>query len=509
MVADEHNLPAPRFTLTRRATLKRGGLVLGLTVPAVSALLSSCSDSDGKSDPNAPAKGEKYGGTGVADRAVDAAKALGISGPLTLVAPSGNVGNFEPFYDEWASRTGIKMQSLELPIGQFTDKLFSSATAKTDAWDLIAIQPRLMGDLIGANAIAELTEYVDKHQPDIDDADHGFLPLQREYASRYEGKAYAIPVDGDNWIYAYRKDLLDDADNQAAFKSEYGYDLAPATTWAQYRDIAEFFTGDGVYGAADLVSSGWSFWFWELRYASRAKPQAYYFDDDMNPLVNTPEGIAALEDLINLKDFMPKDIPSWGYTESYAAMGKGEVVQETAWTSLAKYLNSDDSAVKDKWATAPMPGTEIDGEVVSRHIYAYGGSLVVWNYSKASEAAYLFAQWISSPEISGRMTAEAGFADPFRISDMGSEQLAEIYSADVMADYIRVAETSVPEIMIKGSNEYSNVLDENITRAFAGQISAAEAMANVESAWNDITSRLGRDEQKAAWQSLKSTYPQG
>ena len=34
-------------------------------------------------------------------------------------------------------------------------------------------------------------------------------------------------------VYLYRKDLFEDPDIQAAFKEQYGYDLAPATTFDQ------------------------------------------------------------------------------------------------------------------------------------------------------------------------------------------------------------------------------------------------------------------------------------
>lgn len=53
---------------------------------------------------------------------------------------------------------------------------------------------------------------------------------------------YGLPWKPDVMVYYYRKDWLEDDANKAAFKEKYGYDLAPAKTWEQYQDIAEFFT---------------------------------------------------------------------------------------------------------------------------------------------------------------------------------------------------------------------------------------------------------------------------
>ena len=506
----ENLVQRPNGPLTRRALLGRG-TAIGLGATTLPALLAACGSDDEDTSKAAGGAKKTYGGTGVADRAVGAARDLGAGTGLTLAFSSGNAGNFEPFYDEWKEQTGCSVKSHEIPVDQFVDKIFASATAKTSDWDLLAVQPRLFGDLIGAGALADISSYVDKYDPELDNEEHGFFQPQNRYATSYNGKVYGLDDDGDNFIYVFRRDLIEDPKEQQAFKSRFGYELAPATTWKQFRDIAEFFTreDDGLYGAAELVSTGWSFWFWQLRYASTAAPQAYYFDDDMQPLVNSPGGIAALQNLVDLKPFMPKDIPSWNYTQTYAEFAKGNIAQETAWSSLAKFSNSPEtSKVSDKWGSARMPGTEVDGKLISRSIYGFGGSLMVWGHSKEAELAYLFGQWITSPELSGQMTAQPGFSDPFRINDSKNEQLAEIYSREVMEAYPQTAAESVPEIMLKGSNEYSNALDENITRAFAGQIDAEEAMSNVERDWNSITKRLGVESQKEAWQYLKDSYPQ-
>ena len=54
---------------------------------------------------------------------------------------------------------------------------------------------------------------------------------------------------------------------------------------------------------------------------------------------------------------------------------------------------------------------------------------------------------------------------------------------------------AVLDLRIRGSAEYLNVLDVEVSRALADEISAQEALDNVATQWNEITDRLGRDEQ--------------
>ena len=57
----------------------------------------------------------------------------------------------------------------------------------------------------------------------------------------WAGKTYGMPSNSAVMMMFYRKDLFEDPTEQAAFKEQYGYDLAVPQTWDQYRDTAEFF----------------------------------------------------------------------------------------------------------------------------------------------------------------------------------------------------------------------------------------------------------------------------
>ena len=60
---------------------------------------------------------------------------------------------------------------------------------------------------------------------------------------------------------------------------------------------------------------------------------------------------------------------------------------------------------------------------------------------------------------------------------------------------------AVLDLRIRGSAEYLNVLDVEVSRALAGEISSQEALDNVAAGWDEITDRLGRDEQLAQYRA--------
>ena len=63
-----------------------------------------------------------------------------------------------------------------------------------------------------------------------------------DYFKDGSGDVFGVPMEAFIKVYLYRKDLFEAADAKAAFRAQYGYGLAPATSFEQYRDNAEFFT---------------------------------------------------------------------------------------------------------------------------------------------------------------------------------------------------------------------------------------------------------------------------
>src|SRR5699024_3573649 len=106
----------------------------------------------------------------------------------------------------------------------------------------------------------------------------------------------------------YRADLFEDPDEQAAFKAEYGRELAPPTTYDELVDIATFFNrpDDELYGTC--VGGIPSSIFGDHTYITYGQG-ANYGDLDTGELtLDTPEQVKTLQILDQLTALNP---PGW------------------------------------------------------------------------------------------------------------------------------------------------------------------------------------------------------
>ena len=81
------------------------------------------------------------------------------------------------------------------------------------------------------------------------------------------------------------------------------------------------------------------------------------------------------------------------------------------------------------------------------------------------------------------------------------------FDRESAADYLDAIKNTINhpnavlDIRITGSAEYLQTLDVEISRAVAGETSPQEALNNVAKAWNEITDRLGRENQLQQYRS--------
>lgn len=151
---------------------------------------------------------------------------------------------------DYEAETGVKVNIIQEPWGSFGDRFFTEMAAQGDAWDMV------IGDSQWLGQGAEQGHYVDLTDFMVSNGIHetvteATLTYYAEYPTG-SGTYWGYPAEGDADGWAYRKDLFDDPDNQAAFQEEYGYELAVPQTYEQLMDIAKFFTrpDEGLYGVA-------------------------------------------------------------------------------------------------------------------------------------------------------------------------------------------------------------------------------------------------------------------
>ncbi|MCW8884028.1 MAG: extracellular solute-binding protein [Motiliproteus sp.] len=452
-----------------------------------------------------------------ADKALAAVDELIASGEVTpgsalnLVVKQGNIANFLGRDHElrtlWEERTGVYLDISIMP--QTPSLGFIKAT---DDVDVAIARNREFADLDQQQLIVDLAPLARRFD----------LPLSEQKSEQYilpeiqafvGEKQVAIPAGGDIAVLYLRKDLLEDLDNQVAYMRRFGEPLKLPESWREYQQHLEFFhrPEDKFYGSLEQRDkpSGWMFWM--PRYASQSFPNQYLFDREMNPLINSKQGVAATKSYLAAIATSPPEIlredNSYTYTLPLFANGMGYATIITP--AGAKVFNLQTSKVKGKFIAVPMPGTRINNQINRRTTLIYGNNIVIPSSSDKPELAFLYAMWLTDPDVSVKaLSVTGGFSGPYRVRHFSDPQLRESYTPKVLdlvrdsIDQVIPAGTGLP-----GDEAYIGALNHNLYRAANGEISAEQAMGETAAAWQQITELYGREKQIRRWLKVIDRYP--
>lgn len=148
-------------------------------------------------------------------------------------------GAFTPilktFAPEFKAATGIEVEFASYPLGNMYDQNLLALRQGTARFDVFDFWPNFVGDF---GPFLTPLEEVGK----LEDLNFNDIAKPFQQLNIYENKIVGVMIDGDMFINTYRTDLFENAEEQAAFKGKYGYDLAPPKGYKEYRDTAEFFT---------------------------------------------------------------------------------------------------------------------------------------------------------------------------------------------------------------------------------------------------------------------------
>jgi multiple sugar transport system substrate-binding protein len=458
---------------------------------------------------------------------------------LVMSMQEGNWGPVPELKEEFEAATGAKLNLVHMPHQEFFPNFISDLTHRTGKYDAAIAGAWWLGELAAGDYIIPYDKYYnDPRFPkwNIDDV----LPGPRSLLE-YGGKKYMVANDHDGQVMYYRRDLLANPRHQAAFKQKYGYALAVPKTWAQFRDVAEYFNGKDLNGdsvpdngLAMHLKVGAQGMFHFMSFSAPFvigpdNPQLYWFDPQtMKPLVESPGHVQALKLLVELVRFGPRDMLHWDLGKSWDHFLAGRAALTFTWGDLGALAQEEGSKVKGKIGTAPMPGTS-EYYNIAQHKWVKtgqpnrvgntkGGSWagVISKFSKAPEATYYLLALMATQEKSQVYAArgwdgiDAGRVYHF-LPPSGSGQL-ETYlkagwnEADIR-DYSQAYfdnfdnRFQLPYLRIPGTFSYWQALDVHLAEAAAGQLSPEAALKATAVDFEEITIRLGRDRQRRAYRA--------
>jgi multiple sugar transport system substrate-binding protein len=442
----------------------------------------------------------------VHETAAKAAKELaaGRDITLTIMQPSGSLGNVKPVADVFTEMTGIKVAYLEVPLGEINQKVLLEAVSRSGSFDIALPATFGLPDLVESGILVNLDDYAGKYAP-ADFHDDELYSI----GDFYKGNLYGYQTDGDTYVMFYLKDWLENADEQKAFADKHGYALKVPDTWQELDAMmAHFHRPDkGMYGGALFRTQYFIAWEWWVRFHAKG---FFPLDDDLNPQINNDAGVAALEELIAASQHLYPGARTNGLFENFEAFGEGDKFCNIGWGGTQKYLNSDKSKVKGRLAFGPTPGGMVGGSLLKTPYFNWGWNYVVSAVSPQPEISYLFTLFACSPAMSTIAVRDpAGYFDPFRGAHYQDAEIIKTYSKEFLTAHEDSMRNSIPDLYLKGQGEYFDELRVNLQAADVGEKTARQALDDTAAAWDRITRRMGKRSQAVQWSFLKSIYPAG
>ncbi|MBX3604879.1 MAG: extracellular solute-binding protein [Piscinibacter sp.] len=440
---------------------------------------------------------------------------------------------------EFEAATGATLNLVQVPFQEFFPTFMSDLTNARGRYDAAYAPSWWLGELVsGGHLVAYDKYYADPRFPkwDIDQV----LAGPRRLLS-YGGRRYMVANDHDGQVMFYRRDLLADPQHRRAFAARFGYELDVPSTWKQFRDVAEYFNGkdlngDGVpdYGVSMYLELGVQGMFHFMSFSAPfvigpRNPNLYWFDPaTMKPLIDSPGHVRALEELVELSRFGPKEMLQWDLVKTWGLFLSGRAALAFSWGDLAGMAQDPPSQVRGRTGSAPMPGTTAYYSIPSRRWISTGTPNRVGNttgaswagviskYSRAPEAAYYLFALMATREksqvyaVRGWDGIDPGrtfhFLPPDGMGHLETYVTAGWDEADVR-DYLRACflnlsnPLQLPYLRIPGAYSYWQVLDVHLAAAAAGQLDPAAALKAATVDFEEITIRLGRESQRRAYLS--------
>lgn len=440
----------------------------------------------------------------VHDVAAEKAKELAAGRDVTIkiMQPSGSLGNVKPVADIFTQKTGVKVEYLEVPLGEINQKVLLEAVSKTGSFDIALPATFGIPDLAESGILVNLDQYALKYEPE--DFQEDGLYSTGDY---YKGSLYGYQTDGDTYLMFYNKPWLDNADEGKGFADKHGWELKVPDTWEELDAMMAWFhrPDKGMYGGALFRTQYFAAWEWWGRFHAKG---FFPLDDDLNPQINNDAGVAALEELMAASAHLYPGARTNGLFENFEAYGAGDKFANIGWGGTQKFLNSDKSSIKGKMAFGSMPGGIVNGELLRTPYFNWGWNYVVSSVSAEPEIAYLFTLFACSPTMSTIAVRDpGGYFDPFRGAHYTDSEISKTYSPEFLAAHKESMANSIPDLYLKGQGEYFDELRVNIAAADAGTKSAKEALDDTASSWERITRRMGKRSQAVQWTFLKTIYP--
>lgn len=320
--------------------------------------------------------------------------------------------------EEFTERTGIIVNIEVGDLLTMQTQMFTDQLTEGQYYDFVQVQSIQVPMWAAQGFTTPMSRFLDDpalHDPSLKPED--FISEIMAMTSVVDDVQVGFPFHYIPDFGIMRKDILGNAEERDAFKARYGYDLPPAQdivmldSWDQWRDLAEFFTrkkGEKLagnilerdfYGTAVPFKRHVTLYYWYMGVLHGLGGQAY--DDDFNLQFDSAEALAALNFMLDLRQFSPPGYREYTWDESsYNDFCVGNIFIASSWGDTTPYLqiSEDCPASAGNITHFVNPGTHTTA--------AWGSGWLIPTIARNPEAAFLYIQWSVSKEIQARLTPQ-------------------------------------------------------------------------------------------------------
>jgi multiple sugar transport system substrate-binding protein len=406
----------------------------------------------------------------------------------------------------WEKLTGIHVNVVE--IGSDLSRfrwLIQEHREGAGTLDCASVSLPSAPDLVDAGVLEPLDDYVAYFMPKGDRKD--LLPLFRDLGV-WNGHLYGLMDDGDSLLLYFRTDIFEDREVQAKFAVLHGHPLHDPRSyrWDDFVEVLKFLNNEfapSVHALAPLsLELCWSL----FQYRLRLEGGEFFSQASMKPGVASPAGERALlqvQQLLAMSVSGSTIIPQ--IETGIVSFMSGKSVMAIFWPPLGRW-SANPAPINEAFRSAPT--SRVIGKTCCSLLpdgyteFSVGFMLSVMARSPRKEAAYLFCQWLNSPEMSlPRVMASDSLRDPFRISHVRAPEFRKLWpGAEVYLDTLERAGTSMAllDLMMLGANDYEATFFKALTDLRLGS-DVKTVLKEMADAWEEITDRLGRSRQRRSY----------
>lgn len=371
-----------------------------------------------------------------------------------------------------AANPGVNVELDFVAYEALHDKIVTAASSKAGTYDVVLLDCIWPAEFAAAEFIQDVSDRIPE------DVRADIWPGALE-AVTYQGKLYGMPWLNDVLYLYYNDQMLKEA----------GYE-EPPKTWEELREMAMAAKEQGLveYPFIEYFQQdeGLTIAFAYYLYAFGGE----LVNEDNTPAFNSPEGLAALQYMVDgMNDglYNPASLEST-YEEVRRAFSQGNSLFAVNWAYQLNLANDPaESQIAGHAIVTLMPGQAEPSATING-----GMGLAIMADSKNPEKAWEYIQYLSSKDVQKRYSQNAL---PIWISLFDDPELQEMQPEVAKEqDFIEVSKEQYKYLrnrpIVPFYSEASEIIAREVQAALTGNKTAEQALADAEAAMMEARERF-------------------